>query len=136
VFQDRHDNQEVGRIQHYAVTPEINPQAMLHLALVMRMGKENVLSEVAGLIPGRRYRADIYIPRSRLVIEVDGFAYHKSKSAFQKDRERQNSFMEHGYRILRYYTGQILGDMRSVVDQIVNLDRMIQDQAGSNDQTA
>lgn len=117
----------VGKIQHFSVSPEVNPQRMLYEALTLRLGKGVVEYEKNGLIHGRRYRVDIYIPRSKIVIEMDGFAYHKSKSSFQKDRERQNDFMAHGYRVLRYYTGQILHDLGGVVDQICAMDRMIMD---------
>lgn len=114
----------VGMIQHYSVSPCVNPQDMLYLALVTRLGKNVVQTEVTGLVPGRKYRADIYIPSSKIVVEVDGFAYHKSKSAFQKDRERQNDFMASGYRVYRYYTRQILCELGAVVDQIIGAHTM------------
>lgn len=61
------------------------------------------------------------------MIEVDGFQYHKSKTAFQKDRERQNLLAEHGYVVLRYYTKQILKELLLVVDQIASIERMTKD---------
>ena len=99
----------------------IDPQALLTQALRDRLGADAVLSEVKNLIPGRRYRADIVIPAARLVIEFDGFQYHRSKAAFQKDRERQNLFVAHGWRVLRFFNRQVASDLESVVHQIVNL---------------
>ena len=31
---------------------------------------------------------DFHWPRSRLVVEVDGFAFHRTRRAFERDRER------------------------------------------------
>lgn len=56
--------------------------------------------EVGDLVPGRKFRADIYLPTSRVVIEMDGFQFHRSK--------RQNLLVEQGYQVLRYFTGQVL----------------------------
>jgi len=99
----------------------LDPQALLTQALRDRLGADAVLSEVKNLIPGRRYRADIVIPAARLVIEFDGFQYHRSKAAFQKDRERQNLFVAHGWRVLRFFNRQVASDLDGVVNQIVSL---------------
>lgn len=66
--------------------------------------------EREGLIPDRKFRADIFLPKSSICVEVDGFAYHKSKSAFQSDRMRSNLFTLHGYRLFHAFTKQILDD--------------------------
>lgn len=66
--------------------------------------------EREGLIPDRRFRADIFLPSSSICVEVDGFAFHKSKKAFQADRMRCNLFTLHGYRLIHAFTRQILDD--------------------------
>lgn len=82
-----------------------SPQRILYEALRSRLDAE-VLWEAEGLIPGRGFLADIFIP-PRTVIEMDGFRFHKSKSAFQADRDRQNLFVMHGYRPIRVYAKQV-----------------------------
>jgi very-short-patch-repair endonuclease len=104
-----------------AKCPEADPQLILTKALRDRLGHSAVQSEVAGLIPGRKFRADIVIPTARLVIEFDGFKYHRSKAAFQKDRERQNLFVAHGWRVLRFFNKQVRDDLQGVVDTIVEI---------------
>lgn len=96
-----------------------DPQARLTEALRKVMGEDAVQSEVFGIIPGRRYRADIVIPSRRLVIEFDGFQYHRSKAAFQSDRKRQNLFALQGWFILRFFHKQVRDDLESVVAQIL-----------------
>jgi len=95
------------------------PQRMIYDALVRRLGEPEVIYEASGLIPGRKYRADIYLPASRITVEMDGFQYHRSKSAFQKDRERQNLFALHGILVLRYFTRQAFRDLYGITDQVV-----------------
>lgn len=106
----------------------VDPQAVLYQAICQRLGAERVRCEVAGLVPGRRYRADIVIAEARLVIEFDGFAYHRSREAFQKDRDRQNAFVAHGWRVLRFFNRQVLNDLDGVLDQV---QRVVQGERGA-----
>lgn len=80
-----------------------NPQKIIYDALCELL-PGRVEWEVKGLIPGRQFRADIRI--GRVVVEMDGFRFHRSKSAFQDDRDRQNLFVAHGYLPLRCYAAQ------------------------------
>lgn len=66
--------------------------------------------EREGLIPGRLFRADVYLPQSCIVVELDGFGFHRSKEAFQSDRRRSNLFTLHGYRMIHAYTKQVMDD--------------------------
>lgn len=94
-----------------------NPQKIIYDALCERL-PGRVEWEVEGLIPGRRFRADIKI--GRVVVEMDGFRFHKSKSAFQDDRDRQNIFVAHGYLPLRCYAAQAFkADLREQFLQLV-----------------
>lgn len=67
----------------------------------------------------RSYRLDIASPEDRLCIEMDGWQHHgKFKRDFQRDRVRQNRLSIAGWRILRYFPGQIYSDIDQVVDEI------------------
>ena len=98
-----------------------DPQRILHDALCRRLPDEAIQYEAQGLIPGRRFRADIWIPRSRIAVEMDGFQYHRSKAAFQADRERQNLFAAQGITVLRYFARQVFRDLDSVIEQIAKV---------------
>lgn len=58
-------------------------------------------SRVAGL------EVDFHWPGRRLVIEVDGYAYHRSRAAFERDRERDAILAAAGRRVLRFSARQI-----------------------------
>lgn len=51
---------------------------------------------------GANYCLDIVFRRARLVLEIDGFAHHSSREAFEQDRTRQNQLMLAGWTVLRY----------------------------------
>lgn len=52
---------------------------------------------------GRRIAVvDVLFERRRLVLEVDGWAAHGSKDAFQNDRTRQNRLVAAGWTVLRF----------------------------------
>lgn len=45
---------------------------------------------------------DLLFGEARVVVEIDGRAYHSDDIAFQRDRSRQNRLISAGYRVLRF----------------------------------
>jgi hypothetical protein len=45
---------------------------------------------------------DIVFARARLVIEIDGWAFHSDQERFQRDRSRQNRLVAAGWTVLRF----------------------------------
>jgi very-short-patch-repair endonuclease len=54
------------------------------------------------VIAGRRFRLDVAFPEHRLDVEVDGWAYHRSKERRDRDIERDNLLTQAGWRVLRF----------------------------------
>jgi len=67
---------------------------------------------------GRQYRADFAIPKEKIVIEVDGHAFHWSREHLDSDRRRQNDIASAGWRILRV-TAKFSN--REIVDSLQSL---------------
>lgn len=67
------------------------------------------------------YRWDIYIPRLRLLIEIDGFEYHRERGPFIKDRWKSNDATARGYKVLRYSGSCVRHHLTEVVDQVKTL---------------
>lgn len=101
-----------------AIEVERSPQLKIYDALNERVAGIALL-EHEGLVPGRKFRADIYLPASRLVIEMDGFQFHRSKEKFQKDRDRRNLMIKLGYPVLAYYYKRVIADIDGVIDEIM-----------------
>ncbi len=85
---------------------DTSPQRILFEALRKRFPDRDIIWEAPGLIPGRKFSADILIA-PRVVVEMDGFAFHRSKDAYQGDRDRQNLYVAHGFLPIRAYAKQV-----------------------------
>ena len=74
------------------------------------------------VVAGRRFRLDVAFPGLRLDVEVDGWAYHRTKEQRQADAERDNLLTQAGWRVLRFTwedvrdrPDYVLGMIRSVL---------------------
>lgn len=47
------------------------------------------------------HEVDALWPNERLVVEVDGFTFHSTRAAFERDRARDADLQAHGYRVMR-----------------------------------
>ena len=68
------------------------------------------------LIGGRR--RDFVWPDVRLVIETDGYAYHSSRRAFRRDRQRDRELTALGWRPARFTFEEVVLEPRLVVAEI------------------
>jgi very-short-patch-repair endonuclease len=50
----------------------------------------------------RRYRIDLAYPEFKVAIEVDAWDAHRSRTAFDRDRVRENDLVVAGWRVLRF----------------------------------
>lgn len=61
------------------------------------------------------YEVDFYYPDERLVIEVDGRAYHSGDPAFERDHERDNTLTAAGYEVIRLTWRRITREPDAVI---------------------
>jgi hypothetical protein len=75
-------------------------------------------AEVAG------FEVDALWPRAGLVVELDGYAFHGTRAAFERDRARDAALQVAGYRVLRL-THRRLTTEPATVEQLIRplLDR-------------
>ena len=67
---------------------------------------------------GRSVTPDFRLPGARLVVEIDGWAFHTDPDRFEHDRARQNLLVGAGYRVLRFTWTQLTERPEWVVDQV------------------
>ncbi len=101
---------------------EIEPQKILFNHLIKSF-KGKVEWEKEGLVKGRNYRVDIYLPESKIAIEFDGFQHHRSLTAFKTDRLRQNLLALQNIMTLRFFNQQVMetNELSKCVAQIIAL---------------
>jgi very-short-patch-repair endonuclease len=64
------------------------------------------------------YVTDVLWPAHRLVVEVDGYAYHRHRKAFESDRRRDQELVAAGYRVIRVTWLQLRDHPISVITSI------------------
>lgn len=64
------------------------------------------------------YEVDSLWRAERLVVEVDGFRFHSSRLAFERDRRRDAELQARGFRVIRVTWRQLLEEPEAVVARI------------------
>ncbi|MEP6563082.1 MAG: DUF559 domain-containing protein [Nakamurella sp.] len=67
----------------------------------------------------------------RLLVEVDGFAFHSSHDRFQDDRKRQNDFVGLDWAVLRFTWWQLKNEPDEVIRQVRKTIAVLQRRDGS-----
>lgn len=62
-----------------------------------------------------RHEVDFYWPVARLAVEVDGFPFHTSPLAFERDRRRDAELAAFGVRVVRVTWRQLTEDPEGVI---------------------
>jgi predicted transcriptional regulator of viral defense system len=57
----------------------------------------------------------------KVVVELDGFAYHRTRRAFERDRERDSALQIAGFRVVRITWRRLTGDPAGVVRDLRRL---------------
>jgi len=86
-------------------------------ALIQPMGFKNEVpvygyTKNGGVYP---YRLDLFHPKARLVIEIDGSSHDKRKG---RDRRRDTRLATEGIQTIRFIARQVMNNCPNVVEQI------------------
>jgi very-short-patch-repair endonuclease len=64
------------------------------------------------------FEVDFVWPGAKLVVEVDGHAFHAHRAAFERDRERDQALVAAGYRVIRVTWRQLEREPLAVLARI------------------
>lgn len=95
-----------------ALTRSEAEERLLALVLRARLPRPRTNARVAG------YEADLLWPEERLVVEVDGYAFHASRHAFEADRRRDTAFTAAGFRVIRVTWRHLTDEPETVVARL------------------
>jgi very-short-patch-repair endonuclease len=70
---------------------------------------------IAGLL------VDFHWPGTNLIVETDGYAYHSTRAAFERDRERDQRLTLAGYTVVRFTYNQVTQTPEAVAHRIRRL---------------
>jgi very-short-patch-repair endonuclease len=65
-----------------------------------------------------RHQVDVLWRERRLVVEVDGFAFHSSRAAFERDRRRDAELVALGFRVIRVSWREIVDRPEALVARL------------------
>jgi very-short-patch-repair endonuclease len=66
------------------------------------------------------YEVDFLWRDARLVVEVDGYAYHSTPEAFERDRLRDAHLQSLGFTVMRVTWHQIVNEPHAVVARLAH----------------
>lgn len=69
-------------------------------------------------LPGLSVVPDLTFVRRRVIVEVDGWAWHHTPDRFQRDRHRQNALVNAGWLVLRFTWFDLTERLPAVIGQI------------------
>lgn len=69
----------------------------------------------------RGFEVDFLWRQARLIVEVDGYAFHSSQPMFERDRERDRVLMAGGFRVLRVTWRQLTRGPEALLAQLVHV---------------
>jgi len=94
-----------------------------------RLVRDHALPQPRTNVHVEGIEVDALWPEQRLVVELDGWRYHRTERAFERDRERSNLLVVAGYRVARFThddlvrrsdrTAQIIGDLLDTPPAVV-----------------
>jgi very-short-patch-repair endonuclease len=64
------------------------------------------------------YEVDFLWREQRLIVEVDGYAYHGTRAAFERDRARDADLQARGYRVMRVTWRQLVDEPEALIARI------------------
>jgi very-short-patch-repair endonuclease len=64
---------------------------------------------------------DFRWPSERLIVEVDGWQFHRSRRAFVTDRARDRAALKTGWRVARFPASEVADSPKAVADELARL---------------
>jgi len=104
-------------VRESVTNPHSEAERLTHRAL-LGAGISDWRANVELVIAGRKFRPDLVFDDVKLIVEIDGFAYHCDRGAFERDRSRQNILTAAGWTVLRFTWRQVYENPAGVVAQI------------------
>jgi very-short-patch-repair endonuclease len=67
------------------------------------------------------YEVDLLWPEERVIVEVDGYPFHRSRAALHRDRRRDAVLEAAGYRVLRITWRDLVDEPTAVAVRIARV---------------
>jgi very-short-patch-repair endonuclease len=88
---------------------------------LLRLCRRHRIPEPRVNVPVGAFLVDFLWAESRLIVEVDGYEYHRGRKSFEADRARDAELTRKGYRVLRFTYRQVTQDPARVARALWDL---------------
>jgi very-short-patch-repair endonuclease len=102
-------------IEEPQITRSEAERRLRKLIRAARLPRAETNTRVAG------WEVDAVWHDQRLVVEVDGYAYHGNRAAFERDRRKDAALVAAGYRVIRITWRQLVDEPHAVVALLARL---------------
>jgi very-short-patch-repair endonuclease len=110
---NRRGNRQLWKLLDEASLGEAESERVLH-----RILSDAGITGWLPSVPIGPYVGDVVFDEERLIVEVDGWAYHSGVERFAHDRLRQNALMNQGWRFLRFTWAHLVEQPGYVVQSV------------------
>ncbi|MGH2990929.1 MAG: endonuclease domain-containing protein [Solirubrobacterales bacterium] len=84
----------------------------------LRLCREAGLPQPAVNTPIAGIEVDFVWPDAQLVVELDGYAFHRDRASFERDRRRDSALQLAGHRVLRVTHRRLMEEPSAVVAEL------------------
>lgn len=98
-----------------AATRSEAERRLLELVRAADLPRPLVNERIAG------FEVDVHWPEARTIVEVDGFAFHGTRAAFERDRRRDAELQAQGWRVVRLTWRRVVDEPEVVIAQLRRL---------------
>jgi very-short-patch-repair endonuclease len=121
--QGRHGIKTLKALTRDGIEPRITRSELEQrfLSLVEANGLPKPQTNAAIQQDGTWIEVDCLWQKQKLVVELDGHAYHSTREAFERDRERDRRLEAAGYRVIRITWRQLRDDPGAVARDLAKL---------------
>ena len=92
----------------------------------LRLCRDAGLPRPAVNVPVEGVEVDFLWPDARLVVELDGYAFHRDRESFEHDRRRDATLQAAGYHVLRVTYRRLVEEPAAVVGELWALLRPVE----------
>jgi Protein of unknown function (DUF559) len=93
-------------LERLADAPIADTRSPLEVALLQLCDDYNLPTPITNTVVAG-HLVDFHWPGTDLVVETDGYAFHRTRTAFDADRERDQALALAGYRVVRFTYDQV-----------------------------
>lgn len=97
---------------------DVEKRVWAHLSQDEELGRLFRCNQTVVTSHGGRPRVDLLWSDGRVVVELDGYADHSVRDAFERDRHRDYELMISGYTVLRITNDEVQRDLEAAVGKI------------------